>query len=336
MIMLLRIGVLSPSNVAIRRFMPSLMKCEGVAFSGVAIAGEDEWTGVDSEERRGASRHKADEFIRDYGGTLYCSYCQMIESDDIDAVYLPLPPALHFSWGKRVLEAGKHLLMEKPFTTSLQDTQCLLRIAEEKRLAVHENYMFVYHKQLKTIREIVGNGTLGAIRLFRMSFGFPNRGADDFRYHRDMGGGALLDCGGYPVRLALELLRTNARIVQAKLVQPEGYEVDLFGSVVMENDEGQCAQLSFGMDNAYQCQLEIWGSDATLIASRIFTAGADDPPNCTIRDSKDSRTFKLDADDQFLHSIEAFRDKTLAWKPQRNQDIACQARLIHEIQEWRT
>ena len=75
------------------------------------------------------------------------------------------------------------------------------------------------------------------------------------------------------MRLSLELLGDTARVVQAKLTQPKGYEVDVFGSAVLENEDGLCAQVSFGMDNAYQCQLEVWGSKATLIAPRIFTAG---------------------------------------------------------------
>ena len=79
--------------------------------------------------------------------------------------------------------------------------------------------------------------------------------------------------GGYPIRLALELLGDTTNVVQSKLYQPKGFEVDLYGNAVMENDSNDVAQISFGMDNAYQCQLEVWGSKATLIAPRIFTAG---------------------------------------------------------------
>lgn len=240
---------------------------------------------------------------------------------------MPLPPALHYEWGRKALEAGKHLLMEKPFTTSAQETEQLLKLAEEKGLAVHENYMFLYHSQLARIKEMIADGSLGQIRLYRMSFGFPMRSQGDFRYNKELGGGALLDCGGYPVRLALELLGDTAKVVQSKLIQPKGFEVDLYGNAVMDNDAGEVAQISFGMDNAYQCQLEVWGSKATLIASRIFTAGDGVRPVLTLRTSSDESKLELEADDQFFHSIQQFCTKS-----QNNMKaILLQSRLVEKI-----
>ena len=253
----------------------------------------------------------------------------MICSNEVDAIYLPLPPALHFKWGKKVLENGKHLLMEKPFTTSLAETQELLSLAEKKGLAVHENYMFLYHSQLKKVKELIVDGTLGELRLIRAAFGFPMRGKDDFRYQKAMGGGALLDCGGYPVRLALELLGETAKVTQSHLIQPEGYEVDLYGNAVLENKNGLCAQISFGMDNAYQCQLEVWGSRATLIAPRVFTAGADVVPKLILKSSNGEDVLELPKDDQFLHSIEAFYQMVRETK--QGHLIQQQAEMIEKI-----
>ena len=82
--------------------------------------------------------------------------------------------------------------MEKPFTTSLQETERLLTLAAEKRLAVHENYMFLYHSQFAAIQKMIADGSLGEIRLYRMSFGFPMRGQGDFRYNKALGGGGTL------------------------------------------------------------------------------------------------------------------------------------------------
>ena len=172
--------------------------------------------------------------------------------------------------------------------------------------------MFLYHSQLAKIKKMIADGSLGEIRLYSMSFGFPMRGQGDFRYNKELGGGALLDCGGYPVRLALELLGDTAKVVQSKLVQPEGFEVDLYGSAVMENDAGEVAQISFGMDNAYQCQLEVWGSKTTLIAPRIFTAGDGVKPTLILRTSSEENKIELDADDQFLHSIQQFASRMKA------------------------
>ena len=313
----MRIGILGTSDIAFRRFLPALKKCEGLTYAGVASR----------------TPEKGEPFRERFGGAVYNGYDALLADESIGAVYVPLPPALHFQWGKKVLESGKHLLMEKPFTTSLEETEELLALAEERGLAVHENYMFLYHSQLRKIRKLINSEELGEIRLYRMAFGFPKRAATDFRYNKALGGGALLDCGGYPVRLALELLGENTRVTQARLCQPEGYEVDLYGSAVLENDAGLCAQVSFGMDNAYQCQLEVWGSSATLIATRIFTAGADVRPRLILRTSSGETQMELEADDQFLHSIERFQNEIEASIQERTKPwkIRKQAEAVTEI-----
>lgn len=313
----MRLGILGTADIAFRRFLPALQKCPEVEYAGVASR----------------TPEKGQAFKETFGGTIYPSYDALLDDERIDAVYVPLPPALHFEWGKKALMAGKHVLLEKPFTTVPKETEELLRLAEKNRLAVHENYMFLYHSQLKKVKELISDGSLGEIRLFRMSFGFPKRAENDFRYNKALGGGALLDCGGYPTRLALELLGDSTRVVQARLTQPEGYEIDLFGSAVLENDAGMCAQISFGMDNAYQCQLEVWGSKATLIAPRIFTAGAGYAPTLTLRSSSDETAIPLPADDQFLHSIETFIGVTKNPDAKNRLRIEKQTELVNSIRE---
>ena len=183
----IRIGVICPSEIAYRRFMPALKKCEGIEFAGISTADASEWNGVLIDELKKSETEKAERFISKYGGRLYDSYASLLSSPDIDAVYLPLPPALHYRWGKAALENGKHLFMEKPFTTSLDDTRELIELARSKGLAVHENYMFAFHSQIEWIKNRIAEGAVGDIRLIRIDFGFPFRGANDFRYNKTLG-----------------------------------------------------------------------------------------------------------------------------------------------------
>ena len=314
----MKIGILGTADIALRRFLPALQKSNLFTFAGIASRNIE----------------KTKTFIEQFGGQAYQGYDALLEDREIDAVYLPLPPALHYEWGKKALLAGKNVFMEKPFCANFVETEELLEIAEQRELAVHENYMFLYHRQLDKIKELLLDGSLGQIRLLRISFGFPKRGEHDFRYHKDLGGGAILDCGGYPVRLALELLGDTACMKQARLCRPENYEVDLFGCATLENKDGICAQISFGMDNAYQCQLEIWGSKATLIAPRIFTA----PPNLGIKlmlvQGQQEQTISVKEDDHFLHSLEVFAAEVEETTLQKKQRMAIlkQAQLIEEIQ----
>lgn len=301
----MRLGILGTADIAYRRFLPALQMCPEITYAGVASR----------------QLEKTERFVEAYGGQGYPSYEALLADQKIDAVYVPLPPALHYEWGEKVLGSGKHLLMEKPFTICQRDTETLLALAEKKNLAVHENYMFLYHSQLQTIRELIANRELGELRLLRMSFGFPKRGEDDFRYQKELGGGALLDCGGYPVRLALELLGNTVQVVQAKLSQPVGYEVDLYGSAVLENDKGACAQIAFGMDNSYKCELEIWGSAGSCQADRIFTAPPDHPVELKLKIHGGEQTIAVGTDNAFLKSIRTFY-RMCAQKALREKNVA--------------
>ena len=305
------VGIICPSEIAFRRFLPSLQRVEEFQFVGVAIASPEEWSGegnvteatfavIDKE------RQKAQTFVDNYGGCIFEGYQTLIDSPDVDMVYLPLPPALHFKWAKRTLEAGKNAYVEKPFTTSLEDTQELLLIAKEKKLAVHENYMFVFHKQLQAIKDLIANGEIGKVRQYRVSFGFPRRAANDFRYNRALGGGALLDAGGYCLKYASWLLGDSAKLVCANAYYEPEFEVDIFGSATMVNDEGTVVQMSFGMDCDYKCELEAWGSTGTLSTGRILTAPDGLEPDMTIKRNQEFEIKKLPADNAFEKSIRHF------------------------------
>ena len=284
---MIRIGIICPSEIAFRRFMPALQKAsDKIQFAGIAYSSPEEWFGDTSKvsqeainEQQERESSKAKSFIDAYGGKKYKGYRTLIKSEDIDAIYLPLPPALHYKWAKMALENDKHVFVEKPSTTCLADTDELIRIAREKGLALHENYMFVFHNQLKAIDDVVASGEIGDVRLYRISFGFPRRTQNDFRYNKALGGGALLDAGGYTMKYANYLLGDTARVVTAQTNFISGFEVEMYGSATMVNDEGVTAQLAFGMDNDYKCEIEIWGSKGTINSNRILTAPADFVPS---------------------------------------------------------
>lgn len=308
-----RVGIICPSEIAFRRFLPSLQKVEQLHFAGVAIASPEEWAGDSNVTENTLAiieneRKKAQNFIDTYSGKIYEGYKTLITSPEIDIVYLPLPPALHFKWAKMALENGKHAYVEKPFTTSLEDTQTLLHIAKENKLAVHENYMFIYHQQLQAVKDLIDSGEIGEVRQYRVSFGFPRRAANDFRYNKALGGGALLDAGGYCMKYASWLLGDTARLVCANSYHEPEFEVDIFGSCTMVNDKGTIVQMSFGMDCDYKCELEAWGSLGTLTTGRILTAPDGLEPDMTIKHNQEYITKKLPADNAFEKSIRRFYD----------------------------
>lgn len=297
-----RIGIICPSEIAFRRFLPALKEAGCFEYAGVAIANKEEFVGA-TDEILAKERAKAQTFVDNYGGKIYEGYRTLIVSGDIDAVYLPLPPGLHYQWAKVALAAGKHILVEKPCTTEFASTQDLLNEAESKNLAVHENYMFAFHDQLQAVNDIVESGEIGDVRLYRISFGFPMRAQNDFRYNKALGGGALLDCGGYTFKYASMLLGPTAKMKYAQSNNIDGFCVDMYGSAALVNDKGVTAQVAFGMDHNYKCELEVWGSKGTIFTNRILTAPAGFTPEVVIRKGNEEEKRDLPADDAFKKSI---------------------------------
>lgn len=297
-----RIGIICPSEIAFRRFLPALKEARCFDYAGVAIASKEEFVGA-TDEILAKERAKAQTFVDSYGGKIYEGYNTLIHSDEVDAVYLPLPPGLHYKWAKEAVAAGKHILVEKPCTIAFDTTEDLLNDAKAKGLAAHENYMFAFHDQLEAVNDIVRSGEIGFVRLYRISFGFPMRAQNDFRYNRALGGGALLDCGGYTLKYASLLLGPTAKIKYAQSNNIEGFNVDMYGSAALVNDKGVTAQVAFGMDHNYKCELEVWGSKGTIYTNRILTAPAGLVPEVVIRKGNEEEKRNLPADDAFKKSI---------------------------------
>lgn len=334
---MIKIGIICPSEIAFRRFMPALLENSEFQYVGLASASEVEWFGSQSNAHDltviQREQEKAQTFVDTYGGKRFESYGELLASDEIDAVYLPLPPALHYIWAKKVLESGKHLLCEKPFTTKLVHTEELISLAKEKNLAIHENYMFKYHSQIDHIKKLMSDGAIGDIRLIRIAFGFPFRGANDFRYNKALGGGALLDCGGYTMKLASELLGESTKITTSQLNFRDDFEVDIYGSATAMNDTGLTAQLSFGMDNSYKCEIEVWGSAGIIYTDRILTAPVGFAPTITLKQGNEMTTEVLASDDTFGKSIARFAESVNNMDARKSiyEEILHQGKLVDEF-----
>ena len=289
----MKFGVLGAADIAKRRFLPALNKCENAEFLMLAVS---------SEERLEAGRTLAEEF----GGKAIAGYDKLLECEEIEAVYIPLPPSLHYEWAKKALLAGKHVFVEKPSTIDVEDTEDLVNIAKEKNLAIIENYGFVHHPQMTLIKKLISDDAIGEIRNVRTAFGFPKRQPDDIRHQKALGGGGLLDAGGYTIKAGFELLGESSEVVTASLNYIDGFEVDMYGTLTMENAMGHTLQASFGMDNFYKCELEIWGQKGMIKAPRFYTAPDGLKPQVILTTNDGETIYEADSADQFLLQTEYF------------------------------
>lgn len=329
----IRIGIICPSEIAFRRFLPSLQKVEGFEYVGVAVASEAEWNGTLSEEMKQNELAKAQNFVDTYGGTIFESYHALLTSKDVDAIYLPLPPALHYQWAKVAIANNKHVFVEKPSTTSYQTSKELIDLASAKGLAFHENYMFQYHSQIDDIIERLQQGVIGRVHSYHARFGFPMRAQNDFRYNKALGGGALLDAGGYVIKLATRLLGDSIRLRSASLKTYSEDGVDMYGSYMFTNDKKETFFGEFGMDNEYQCSLNVWGSEGILSTDRIFTAPDELKPVLKYRKKGQETNEEVACDSHFVKSIQMFY-QAVHHEDIRNQiyqQIAKQAQLVDDV-----
>ncbi|MCH0542309.1 Gfo/Idh/MocA family oxidoreductase [Streptomyces sp. MUM 203J] len=285
-----RIGVLGCADIARRRMLPAMAAASGVEIA--AVASRDP----------GRARELAERF----GTRPVQGYDRLLARDDVDAVYVPLPAALHAEWTEAALRAGKHVLAEKPLTTDPAATRRLVELAGRSGLALMENVMFVHHSQHTAVRRLVAEGAVGELRAFHAAFTVPRLADHDIRYRADLGGGALWDTGVYPLRAALHFLGDGLRVVGAALGSGPGLAVDTAGAALLTTPDGVSAQLSFGLDHAYRSRYEIWGSQGRITVDRAFTPPADAAPRIVLETSTGSEDVRLPADDQVARTVAAF------------------------------
>jgi predicted dehydrogenase len=136
--------------------------------------------------------------------TAYGGYDRILEDPQVDAVYVPLPNSLHARWALRALEAGKHVLCEKPLAGSVSEVDAIFDLAVSRGLQVMEGFMFAHHPVTRRALELVRRGALGPLRTIRSWHGFTvAEPASDIRYDPSLGGGALADLGCYCIAAAV-------------------------------------------------------------------------------------------------------------------------------------
>ncbi|MFG2718573.1 Gfo/Idh/MocA family protein [Streptomyces sp. NPDC048416] len=251
----LRIGVLGCADIARRRMLPAFAATDGIEVT--AIASRDP--------------ARAAELAGRHGCRPVTGYARLLDRDDVDAVYVPLPAALHATWVRAALLAGKHVLGEKPLTCEPASTRALSALAGERSLALMENVMFVHHPQHRAVRELLAGGAIGELRSFSAAFAVPRLPAHDIRHAPELGGGALFDIGVYPVRAAAHFLGERLHTVAATLHAGPGSAVETAGAALLRDEHGVSAQLTFGMHHSYRSAYEVWGSDGRITLERAFT-----------------------------------------------------------------
>jgi predicted dehydrogenase len=292
----LKIGILGYANIAKKAIIPAVN--ESLHFSLYGVASRN-------------SKNE-DEITKELNCLFYNDYESLVKDAAIDALYIPLPNSLHFEWAKTALEHRKHLLVEKSLACTLQEVKVLNELAKEHDLALVENFQFRMHPQLQTIKDLLASKEIGEVRAVKSSFGFPPfPDHNNIRYQKDLGGGALLDAGAYPIKLAQDLFGLDLEITAAVL-NYENTEVDIWGSgMLQDKSTANFMQFSFGFDHYYQCSLEVWGSEGKLFTNRIFTAPPSYAPTIQIERKDGQKTITIAAVNHYVKMLDYFYQCTV-------------------------
>ena len=306
------------ANIARRYMNSAIIDCPDTELVAVASRTEE----------------KANAFGKEFSTDAVVGYENLLRREDVDAIYMPLPTGLHHEWIKKSIEAGKHVLAEKSLALNYESAKELVELASRKSLVLMENFQFQHHSQNLFVKSLIEEGVLGELRVLRASFGFPPLPADNFRYDKSAGGGALLDAGAYMLKVSQYFLGTGLEVIAADRHFDKAMDVDLHGSAYLRSSSGLCSEVAWGFDNFYQCNYELWGSKAKISATRAYTAAPGFEPKVIIEQQGTLDERLLSADNHFVNILSFFS------KSVKNGDIEVelhrvldQARMISEVEK---
>jgi len=249
-----RWGILSTADIN-KRLMPGAQESDEVEVLAVGS--------------RDLTRAKA--FAQTWGiERAYGSYEELLADPDVEAVYIPLPNTLHCEWSIRALEAGKHVLCEKPMSRHPADVEAVFDASERTGRLLTEAFMYRHNPQTKRLRELVGEGAIGELRLIRSTFSYSLHDAENIRLRRDVEGGSLMDVGCYCIS-GSRLLGGEPEVVSGQqFVGPSGTDWVFAGT--MRFPGGVLATFDCGTTLPERDELEAVGTEGSLFL--------DDPWHC--------------------------------------------------------
>jgi len=247
-----RVGIIGCAGIAAKYAIPAFQSLHDVDLVAIASRSGD----------------KAGSWGMRYGLEAE-SYDSLLAREDIDVIYSPLPIGLQERVALQAAENGKHLICEKSIAASLDSAERMVAACRTSGVAIYENFVPEFHPQHATILSLIAGGAIGTPRAWHGTFGFPPFPAGDIRYSRQLGGGALNDCGCYTVFMARKIMRSEPVAVTCTL-STDGAEVDISGSALLEFP-GATASMAFGFDHVYQSVYSVWGSKGLVRTSPGFT-----------------------------------------------------------------
>ena len=275
-----RWGVLSSAKIGLEKVIPAMQKGEYCEIT--AMASQNLERGKAAATQLGIPQ-------------AYGSYEELLADDNIDAVYIPLPNHLHVPWTKKALEAGKHVLCEKPIGLNTAEAEDLLACAKKhSQLKVMEAFMYRHHPQWLKAQQLVNEGKIGNLLNIHSFFSYYNADPANIRNMAEIGGGGLMDIGCYCISLARFIFNSEPQRVLGKMEYDPEFKTDRLCSGLLDFGDQSSTFTCSTQLTSYQ-RVNIFGTEGRIEIEIPFNAPPDQP--CRIWHQQDEKleeiTFEL-------------------------------------------
>jgi D-xylose 1-dehydrogenase (NADP+, D-xylono-1,5-lactone-forming) len=308
----MRLGIVSTADIN-RKVIPGAQASEKIEL--VAVASRDE--------------ARAEEYARTWGiERAYGSYEAMLEDPDVDAVYISLPNTMHRDWSIRSVEAGKHVICEKPFSKRPEDVEAAFDAADRAGRLLTEAFMYRHNPQTARLTELVRGGAIGELRIVRSAFSYALYDTENIRLRTDVEGGSLMDVGCYCVSGSRLLAGEPESVFGQAYIGPSGTDWVFTGAMRFAGDVH--ALFDCGTSLSERDELEAIGTEGSLFL--------DDPWHChepviELRRGGDVERIELEPIDSYRLELESLADAIADDAPLLlgREDAVGQARAIEAL-----
>jgi predicted dehydrogenase len=287
-----RWGVLSTAKIAREHLLPAIVEAENSVLS--AIASRDLGKAKALAGRFGAPHALG-------------SYEALLASGEVDGVYIPLPTSQHVEWTAKAIEAGKHVLVEKPLALDARAIAPLIKLRDKHKVLVCEAFMVTYHPQWLKVRDLIAGGAIGRLRHVQGAFCYYNVDPGNMRNQLDLGGGALPDIGVYPTVATRFVTGKEPGRVQASIERDAKFGTDIYSSI--RADFGDF-ELSFYLSTQMAARqvMVFHGEKGFIEVASPFNAGLYDHHRIELHNQDHSRTevFRFAGAQQYRLEVETF------------------------------
>ncbi len=316
----IRWGILGTAKIGINRVVPAIQRSKHGEV--VAIASRD--------------LAKAKSVASQFGNArAHGSYEELLTDPNVDAVYIPLPNHLHVPWTIKMLDAGKHVLCEKPIALTFTEAQSLVDAAKKHpRLKLMEAFMYRFHPQWQRAKQLVADGKIGELKTIHSVFSYYNMDPKNIRNIAQVGGGGLMDIGCYNISSSRFIFGKDPQRVFGSVEYDLNFKTDRQASGILDFGSGTATFTCSTQLSPYQ-RVDIFGAEGRIEFEIPFTPSSDKPTRIRHQRGTQVDEIVFDPCDQYVLQCDAFSLAILNDTPVPTpiEDAAANMQVIEAVVE---